>query len=1266
MAALFVILCAVIGAYWYITDSNRVREKAANYLTALIGGPVNVDKATLSIFEGLRLDGVRVYVDEESRPDSQLFSASSFIIEYNPRALLRGEIEATRIVAIEPRVYLCEDVQTGTWNYQRLRQRDERSSSGLPQINVLPEIVLRSAQVEYSRFESNRRYDRGMMTIEGQLSPGLDKRYNFQFQSLGKRQGVGPLVKGDVLLTSGQVNAQLLNFQFGEDIKAMLPAPVHRWCEEHQIAGSMDVEELSLSPRPGRDDPAFRARIRVQGVKLTVSPEEWMGADEIARLNSLRSALTMMRMSGLNSRGFVDRVATLTEPAPMQLKDVYAIFTFTEGGIRIEDLTGKLEDIAFKIDGTINGYNPSATADIRLASLDTRNIEIPATPRYVTSMPRPVREVYERFRPRGTCSFWMNLRRPEPEARLRVTGEINIIDGSFVFEKFPYPLRKATGKIVLACDEATGAESLKLVKIRGRGMESGPNADGTVEINGEMGPFTPEIGVDVVVSGHNIEAEPLLTAAFPEQTREALKIFDAPGKGELPRFKGDFVCTIIRLRQLESRWVIETDIKLENASGMLVAFPYPMSGVSGELKIRDDHLEIINASMQRGEASLRVDGRVSWNRSRGPRPSDPVAATTQPQAPSLKPNLQISARNVPIDQDLLNALPEDRRKWLEKLGARGTFDLDGTLQVAPTADKPSGELDFDFKIAMRDGTLWPQGEMFAVSGVVGSLRLTPRQLVISGMTARREEAVIDASGTISWPTEPPQMVLRVDAKNLALDAALYQLLPEAACRGWDEVRPEGTVDVALSYSGAVGRLTASESASSSMPGDAATINGADPTTRPSARGGYEVTITPRKLAATPVVVPYRLEDLSGTVTLLPDRVVVKDVIAKHGNATVKITATGNTGSNSVWDFQVSGDDVPVDADLHKAAPAALAELLKSMQMTGTIDFQFSKLNVRAPAPAPAEAIASAVDADAARPTTRPSESPDVDFEVRISTEDASLEVGVPLAEVHGTAEFIGSTRKGKLHELTGKLEASSLSMAKRPASDFRATLLKPAEHQAMQISRMEGKIAGGMLAGQMDYAFPDDAPSRYAVALVVRNADVKQLTGALDQDIRGQLTASLNLEGTYNEPTSRRGRGDVTVDGQQLYKMPLILGLLQVTELALPISGPFRDGSARYSIDGQRVTFEQIELRSKEMLMQGDGWLDFGKKQVRMTFVTDARGWLKVPFIGDLMQSARNELLQIHVRGTLQEPKVTASSMNTFTTTIDEVFKGDEREAKRD
>lgn len=271
-----------------------------------------------------------------------------------------------------------------------------------------------------------------------------------------------------------------------------------------------------------------------------------------------------------------------------------------------------------------------------------------------------------------------------------------------------------------------------------------------------------------------------------------------------------------------------------------------------------------------------------------------------------------------------------------------------------------------------------------------------------------------------------------------------------------------------------------------------------------------------------------------------------------------------------------------------------------------------------------------------------------------------MDVGVPLLDINGSVDVTGSSRGGKLVVLGGKLDVDSLTLAARPVTRLKAELYKGPSQDQLTIGRIEGLIAKGGLAGQIDYAFPEKGPSRYEIRMDLRHADVKELVGETDaqQDIQGRLDASLALQGVVGQLDSRRGRGDVKIAGDQMYRIPLVLGLLQITNLSLPFAGPFTEASARYIIDGQRVTFGSIEMRSKEMLMQGTGNLDFGSKQVQMTFVTDSTTWPKIPFVGDIIQSARHELLQIYVRGSLQEPKVSARAFNTITTTIDEVVKG--------
>jgi len=205
-----------------------------------------------------------------------------------------------------------------------------------------------------------------------------------------------------------------------------------------------------------------------------------------------------------------------------------------------------------------------------------------------------------------------------------------------------------------------------------------------------------------------------------------------------------------------------------------------------------------------------------------------------------------------------------------------------------------------------------------------------------------------------------------------------------------------------------------------------------------------------------------------------------------------------------------------------------------------------------------------------------------------------------------------------------------------------------------------------VLGGNVTLNFPDEGPSRYALNLAIRNADVAALTSDTEKsDVKGELTASLALEGSWGAASVRRGRGDVQVVGRGMYRVPLILGLLQVTSLALPINGPFNEATARYSVDGQLINFDNIDLRSDGMVMSGGGHLDFGTKQVRLAFVTDNPKGLKVPFLNDLLKGARQELLKIYVRGSIQDPKVSAGVMGTFTTTVDEVLKGDAPPARK-
>jgi hypothetical protein len=198
MTALLLLLCAVIYTYAHLTDATRVRQMAESYLSSLLGGRVVVGRATLSVFEGLRLDDVEVHADAPvadgepvqlgpAAPDSLLFSAKTFVIKYDPRVMLAGRLEATQIIVQKPHVHLTENVDTGSWNWYRLvrrkrsRSRPTISPSAQPR---LPEILLRNARVDFSEIRSGHFRPLAFMAVDGQLAPSENgERYNFELQS---------------------------------------------------------------------------------------------------------------------------------------------------------------------------------------------------------------------------------------------------------------------------------------------------------------------------------------------------------------------------------------------------------------------------------------------------------------------------------------------------------------------------------------------------------------------------------------------------------------------------------------------------------------------------------------------------------------------------------------------------------------------------------------------------------------------------------------------------------------------------------------------------------------------------------------------------------------------------------------------------------------------------------------------------------------------------------------------------------------------------
>ncbi|MCH8881143.1 MAG: hypothetical protein IID34_14835, partial [Planctomycetes bacterium] len=134
------LLLTLVGGYYYFTRPAWLIQFAEQYLASLVNGDVEIAHATFSIFDGIRLQGVKITVPEEAsgyrlqatgaspearRPDPgaflafaglPVFSCESLALKHDPIAALTGRLKIAQISAVGTHLTLISDPASGRLN----------------------------------------------------------------------------------------------------------------------------------------------------------------------------------------------------------------------------------------------------------------------------------------------------------------------------------------------------------------------------------------------------------------------------------------------------------------------------------------------------------------------------------------------------------------------------------------------------------------------------------------------------------------------------------------------------------------------------------------------------------------------------------------------------------------------------------------------------------------------------------------------------------------------------------------------------------------------------------------------------------------------------------------------------------------------------------------------------------------------------------------------------------------------------------------------
>ena len=1217
-----VLLLLAIALHAIVTHPPLVRWAAARYLSSAAKAKVEIESASLSIFDGLALHRVTIYAGDPADPSSKLVSAGSLGMRIQPWLLLAGAVDQLTVRATDIRVYLVEDTSTGTWNYMRLVSGGSSDDSFLSRLAQLPRVELRNVVVDYSRLEGTTLVPSGSVQMAGRLYPTQQPgQYAFDLQARSPGGQFAPAASGRIDLKTGQTAAKLSGLSLGPDIRAMLPAQVSRWWDRLQLKGDINVPEFTIGRAADGKASNFRLVITLAGGTMLIPADIQRSQAELRTIAIARQNFRALAMLGGGDSSFPAALQRTALPdAPFRVTGVNAQLVLTEKAIQVVEFDGSIEGIRIAAAGNVGGYDPGAPVSLRIFSPPGTDIEIAKDIPGALALPLEIREVYERFKPSGRARFDFAMVRP-PGGELDFAGQLEILSGSFAFERFPYPVTNTRGVIAVVPDTVYGGQRLELRNIIGYGPPDSPNADKQFVVNGHIGPLSGGSEVRVKVVGKNISSDAYLARSFPPGARRAISNF-GNDDGSLPEYFGDFECRVARPRGPISDWTVDIDIDVRRARGALKAFPYPLENVAGRVLVREGHVLLENIHMINpntggpAPATLTIDGEVAWSI---PNPN-PTPGNRRISAPTSY-NLAIGVQNLPLDATLRAATPPAMRNWLDRLNATGYIDLQGKVF--------GNDPNYSFAVRVSDGSVQPAATAFAVNDIDGRFTITDSAVTFHELAGKRGPADIAVSGVVQT-AKALAGVYELDFRTtgLSADDALRELLPPTAQKAFDDIKPVGIFDGKL-------RLFAD---------------------KPDAATSFELAVVPRGMSATLAIFPYRLDSITGEVRVTPTTVTLANIKAARDGATMTASGTGNFDAiTERWNLAVTADNLTVSPELVNALPVALAETATALGVSGRLGLDLPTLLISRPTPSPGATSTF-----------------DVRYAGSLDLAGASANIGTTVTVETGSMTFSGET-VATANPLQPRVDFSAdLSLLKgtaggRPLSDAKASVRRRADQPGMRIFPIEGRLADGTVAGDMLIAYPPLPPgsppdakfpnARYELTLAVRNADAAVIAGPIAANsVRGAFDASISLAGEWADPSSRRGRGDVRVAGKNMARIPLLLGVMQVANLSLPTDKPFSQAQVRYNVEGPRVRFETISIRSPDLLMEGNGLLDLEARRVSLSFHTEDPRVSGIPVVGEIVSDVRRQMMQIQIKGSIDDPKFSVSSFDSVTTTVDEVL----------
>lgn len=878
--------------------------------------------------------------------------------------------------------------------------------------------------------------------------------------------------------------------------------------------------------------------------------------------------------------------------------------------VRFDQVYGKVD---FAVDGLqaafrgrFQGSPCQATATLRgaldgAASLDDVDLEASvvvegmALPRRGADAPIGERRFVERWAQLGR--FYDRF---DPRGVVDVEVEVSKPRGA------DEPLRVSRWTVAVRSAEAVPADfPYRVTDITGT-IEStvdgvflrdvrGMHDSGVVTVNGKLDRASRCSAGELTITGRGAPIDAELCGAVPLRFYCLCDRFDPSGT----------VDADIRLSRIECEggepadWEISGDVRPVDITMRYAGFPYPVERLSGTLQLDPDGIQLAGMVGRAGEGTIRLEG---------------VAAFDEQRALSNLA-LEIAGEDIAIDASLLDALPRETARSLAAWQPQGQVDIWTTITQGSGDDAVRQET----QVRLKGAAVTIPGRSIHWHDLRGPLRINDTGLTIDGVTGEWLETRFEARGRLGAPWGRSAVELALNAEDVRLTKEVRAVLPAA----WRTALADWQVD------GGVGAEIQLRSAAGGVVGWAGNVR------------LHGASVQHRLL-------PRPVENVRGTVQVDAGGILAEGLDAAVGDSALTLSfALSNEAEVSKGRLTLSARNLEVEPWIRALPSAGGRAGWEQLGLTGRADIELKRFDF------------SGVEG-------RPWQW---SFEGNAGVRELSF-LGAPtLRRISGDITARGmSGGDGAGPTVQGEISSARLEVLGHRVEEVNGgwSYRRTAEDgQRLLLEGLRGRCHEGQVTADVGLE-SQAARTQYAIGLMLHQLNLDLVRAPIrsaggddhESASHGLVDLRLNLSGILGESRTREGEGRVEIHDARLYRMPLILAILNVLRLSMPPEQAFNHAAAGFLVLGQRVDLHDVVLRGPTLALEGDGWLSLPDLGISLNMVSvAARSWARVPGLTDFMERASREIVELHITGPLFGPTVRARALPGVTDEFKRLFQ---------